>query len=396
MRESLVWIAPVSSSPDGLSVMVLNIGPLLRAEGCELHLLVPENTYDAATLDTWVATGAIDSYGSYSSYRAEGFLAFTTKLLVHPALKNRFRYSAHKTFVETLDRLIRDRNATAVIVSDRSCLFAIPHLRNLRIVVSWGDSSTLALRRQIALSLREGRYRGLFPLVREFFSALGEESYYPRFAHGNIVVSPVDRAIMQSVSGRPVTLMPLGVDRITHPNMDAKVPGRLVFSGVMNFEPNVQSALWFIDNVLPRVLARRPDVHLVLVGRDPVSALVAKRSEHVHLTGRVPSVAEEIAIGHLYIAPMISGSGFKNKVVEALAAGTAVIGTSLASEFLEDELKSLIPTEDDPAALSEAILNFLELPWPELERRILAAQACLRRKHSWKQSTQLFLNAIRQ
>ena len=88
-----------------------------------------------------------------------------------------------------------------------------------------------------------------------------------------------------------------------------------IFSGRMDFPPNYQSALWFIDRVLPRVTAKEPAVELVIAGPNPVPGLRARSGANVRVTGYTDDLGADIAASQLYVAPMVSGSGFKNKVI---------------------------------------------------------------------------------
>jgi len=111
--------------------------------------------------------------------------------------------------------------------------------------------------------------------------------------------------------------------------------GRLIFSGNMNFPPNYQAAIWFIDNVFPLVRKAHPEAHLVVAGANPVPELLQPAGDYIRVTGYVAGMNDEIAASSLYVAPLITGGGFKNKVIEALGNRTYVAATPMALEFLD-------------------------------------------------------------
>ncbi|HJZ49453.1 MAG TPA: glycosyltransferase family 4 protein [Roseiflexaceae bacterium] len=107
----------------------------------------------------------------------------------------------------------------------------------------------------------------------------------------------------------------------------------LVFSGTLDFRPNVDAVTWFVREVLPRVRVRRPDVRLLLVGKRPASALRRLADEGaLLLTGEVPDVRPFLAGAAVYIVPMRIGGGVRLKLLEALALELPVVSTSMGAE----------------------------------------------------------------
>jgi glycosyltransferase involved in cell wall biosynthesis len=149
------------------------------------------------------------------------------------------------------------------------------------------------------------------------------------------------------------------------------MPNRIVFTGNMNFPPNYEGALWFIDHVMPLVRRSRPDVEFVVAGRNPVPELMEKASKCVTILGAVDDIHHEIAKSAVYVAPLISGGGFKNKVLEAISSGTFVVATPIAVEFLDKRFRDLLlvgGTPEEMAARICSVLNDPELHKIRLER----------------------------
>jgi glycosyltransferase involved in cell wall biosynthesis len=393
MNKNILWITPIGRAPDGLSVRLLNFGRELRAAGVTVHCLAPDEPGNAGHFRSYIKQGCVDAFSLLPIYKTQGWRGRLAAALVHPRAKNFCRRGDQQEFIERLVAHVRQLHPDVVIVSDRAFLLAAPELRKyVPIVIDWCDSFTLASWRRLEFALRQKQFRLVPGLIQAVIRNACEEQYYPRFAQANIVVSPVDQKVLRRLGGSAVSLLPLGVDKVTAPG-PSRVPDRLIFTGVMNFEPNYRSILWFIDRVLPLVRAARPAAHLVVAGRDPERELLARRSEHISILGAVPDLSVEIGKAQLFVAPMVLGSGFKNKVVEALAAGTPVIGTNMAGEFLPEDLKKAIILSNEPAEMAAGIVRALENPdsvWP----RVGYAQDVLRERYSWLQCARELLSII--
>jgi sugar transferase (PEP-CTERM/EpsH1 system associated) len=111
----------------------------------------------------------------------------------------------------------------------------------------------------------------------------------------------------------------------------------LVFTGMMDYRPNVEGILWFIDEVWPRIQRSTPGARFYIVGARPTRAVRAlAREAGVTVTGRVPDVRPWIRNAHVAVAPLTIARGIQNKVLEALALGTPVVGTPQAFEGIDD------------------------------------------------------------
>jgi polysaccharide biosynthesis protein PslH len=162
----------------------------------------------------------------------------------------------------------------------------------------------------------------------------------------------------------------------------AKEANSLIFTGTMSYPPNHRAALWLIEKVFPLLVQRNPKVRLVIAGQQPSEALRAKAGPGIEVTGLVPNLGERIARSQVYVAPLTSGSGFRNKIVEALANGTFVIGTSMALDFLDDRLRAQLLTATTAEDFAEKILNFFEKP-SIFDQRLETAMRIIKEEYSW-------------
>ncbi len=208
---------------------------------------------------------------------------------------------------------------------------------------------------------------------------------YPRF-RDVVAVTPEDaRAIMAvapTVTSRPI---PNGVDtRRFAPDPGQRVdPTLLVFTGTMDYTPNVDAAVTLATEVLPRVRAQVPDAHLALVGRHPNTGVAALASlPGVAVTGEVDDVVPWLNRAAVMACPMWSGTGVKNKLLEAMACARPCVATPLALQGIAATHGTDVMVGDDVDAVATAIVELLRRP-DRAAALGRAARTLVQREHSW-------------
>ncbi|MCE9595743.1 MAG: glycosyltransferase family 4 protein [Planctomycetes bacterium] len=188
------------------------------------------------------------------------------------------------------------------------------------------------------------------------------------------VVAEGDRdAIARLNPGLDVRVVSNGVDHeYFAPRDEPEEHPSLVFEGNMGFAPNVEGVLYFAREVLPLVLAREPRAKLYVVGKDPAPAVRELESSSVHVTGVVDDVRPYLARGSLFVCPLVSGTGIKNKILQAWSMAKCVVATSKSCGGLVLEPDRNIVVADGSQELARTLV--LLLGDPE-RRRALGARA---------------------
>jgi polysaccharide biosynthesis protein PslH len=214
-----------------------------------------------------------------------------------------------------------------------------------------------------------------------------ELANYPHYS-AVVVVSDLDaEALTDPAVPLPLHVVPNGVDVerfARRPDSAARVPGSLIFHGSMAHPPNEVAAEHLARELLPLVRARVPDATLRLVGREPTPRVLALGAlDGVTVTGAVDDVRDELDRAAVYACPMLTGSGIKNKVLEAMANGLPVVGTPLAYGGLDvtDGVEGRIA--ETPDALAGAIAELLLDPDGDAARIGAAGLAYVSEHRSW-------------
>jgi glycosyltransferase involved in cell wall biosynthesis len=324
-------------------------------------------------------------------YKYPRHLSRLSSLMINPALANFVLREFQRPIILETERLIAQREINLCIFSARRFLFVVPHIKcGARVLIDWADSFTLYHLREAAAHLKARAFKKLPTALRYLVENFAQESFYGRRAAANIVVSPVDKRVLDAVnrcaSKNRVLLNGTTLPDEAQLRRSNKIPHRLAFTGNMNFPPNYQAALWFIDNVLPLLVRHNPRIKFVVAGANPVEELKMRAGEHVELTGFVEDMNREISQSALYIAPLISGGGFKNKIIEAIANETFVVATPIAVEFLEPRLSELLSVAAAPDEFAEKVLEYLAHP-EIFAARLKRAREIVRNEFTWSRRT---------
>ena len=187
-----------------------------------------------------------------------------------------------------------------------------------------------------------------------------------RSADAVVAVSDADAAALESlVPGLSPVVVPNGVDLLRYDpaRVDALPLGSkvLLFTGKMDFRPNVDGVLWFCDEVWPQIRQRIPDAHFFIVGMDPHPRLDRLCGlPGVTLTGYVDDVLPYFAAAAVYVVPLRVGGGTRLKVLEAMAMGLPIVSTRLGSEGLGLESGQEAMLADTPADFAAAVVELLQ------------------------------------
>lgn len=150
-----------------------------------------------------------------------------------------------------------------------------------------------------------------------------------------ICISPVDADLFrQNGCRRPTTSIPFGINPEPLEHIDVE-PASLFHLGSMDWMPNREGVDWFLKEVWPRLHREVPQAHLYLAGRKMPQRLLDDATEGVTVVGEVADAMYFIASKQINIVPLLSGSGIRVKIIEAMSAGKTVVTTTTGAQGIE-------------------------------------------------------------
>jgi glycosyltransferase involved in cell wall biosynthesis len=191
-----------------------------------------------------------------------------------------------------------------------------------------------------------------------------------------------------------ITVVPTGVDTQLYqvaPSVEGDAP-IIVFTGSMDWEPNIDAMEYFCREIWPTVLSAIPQARFQIVGRNPHARVKRLASDSVEVTGKVPSVSDYLRAATVVIVPLRIGGGTRLKIFEAMATGKAVVSTSIGAEGLDVKHGRDLLIADTPATFATGILEIASNR--EIRRKYERAAAALAARYDWSEIAAAFANVL--
>ncbi len=176
-----------------------------------------------------------------------------------------------------------------------------------------------------------------------------------------IVISDVDKRFIDSDDKYNISVIGNFVREMEYDKDIKPTECKICFLGKMDYEPNVSAVKYFVKNIFSSLKEKNKDIEFIIIGAKPTME-VQKLSytDGVVVTGFVDNPYNEIQKCNLFVAPMVSGAGVQNKILEAMKMGKCVVTTQIGAEGLVNlKGRELIVCEDDQQMI-ESIIDLLE------------------------------------
>jgi polysaccharide biosynthesis protein PslH len=197
------------------------------------------------------------------------------------------------------------------------------------------------------------------------------------FSHALVHTEIERRDFERLIPGIPVAVLGNGVDLDYFRSAgEAKEPASMVFTGVMDYRPNVDAVVWFCNEILPIIQAAIPEANFMICGNRPAPAVrrLAKL-RGVTVTGRVPDIRPYLDRAEVFVAPLRMARGVQNKLVEALAMGLPCVASNAAwSGTVISDGEGLVVADDAREFAGRVVTLLREEDWrADMARRARAA-----------------------
>lgn len=206
------------------------------------------------------------------------------------------------------------------------------------------------------------------------------------------IISKQDRDLIAHPDKDQIVCIPNGIDPAFLEEIPRNENYDFVFVGNMSYPPNIEAVTYIVNEILPAF----PQSELLIAGALPhhkVKKLAAKDSR-VHISGWVDDIRESYLSARIFLAPMMTGTGMQNKLLEAMALGTPCVTTSLANNAIEGKhMKEVVvaDTKEELINACRSLLNDKNLR----DSLSSAGKNFIREKYNWQQANAMLSELIR-
>jgi sugar transferase (PEP-CTERM/EpsH1 system associated) len=188
-----------------------------------------------------------------------------------------------------------------------------------------------------------------------------ETEVFGDFQHTTII-SRQDRSLIEHPRNHEIEIIPNGIDTEFFAPQTVEKKYDLVFAGNMSYAPNVETAVYLVNKVLPILLKQRPGISLVLAGSNPSPRVKALAGANVLVTGWLDDIREAYASARVFVAPMFIGTGVQNKILEAMAMEIPCVTSPLVNNGVGSIPGEHLLTAATPETFAAQVLKLLDEP----------------------------------
>jgi sugar transferase (PEP-CTERM/EpsH1 system associated) len=185
-----------------------------------------------------------------------------------------------------------------------------------------------------------------------------EQAIFEHFNH-HTIISEQDKKLIPHSDRDRIHVIQNGVDfEFYHPiNCEKKYD--LIFAGNMGYSPNVESALFIANEIMPLLLKKNSNIKLVIAGATPAKEILQLKSKNIEVTGWVEDIREFFAQSKIHLAPMLISIGLQNKILQAMSMKIPCVVSSLANNAIHAPQDDCVLIADTPEEYVEKISRLL-------------------------------------
>lgn len=295
-----------------------------------------------------------------------------------------FRFSAKRK----INRLLRINSIKHIYCQLIRTSEYVKNIHHIPKTLDYMDALSFGMRRRIAGQTIFSRW--VFRMEAKRLTRYEQQIF--DYFENKTIISKQDRDLIAHPDKNQIVCIPNGIDTAFLEEIPKKESYDFVFVGNMSYPPNIEAVTYIVNEILPAF----PQSELLIAGALPhpkVKKLAAK-DHRVHISGWVDDIRESYLSARVFLAPMMTGTGMQNKLLEAMALGTPCITTSLANNAIEGEHMKEVIVADNKEELINAcrsLLNDKNLR----DSLSSAGKKFIREKYNWQQANATLSELIR-
>lgn len=257
----------------------------------------------------------------------------------------------------------------------------IPFSGNCRFYLDYMDAFSINMQRRLPYysGLKKSVFKSEVERVKRYEKELLSK------VDGACFIAPGDAAVLNDAS---IDIIPNGVDdsffETEYHTRDFDYD--VIFTGNMSYHPNVQAALFLVNDLMPALEKEGVFLKVCIAGTSPSSEVKALAKQNVTVTGRVPDLKPFLRKSRFFVAPLFSGSGLQNKLLESMAMSLPTLSTPLANQALGASSQEMKQCPDLAAFVREYLkLNDSQSSAQQLARN---GHAYVSQKYQWQNFNQ--------
>lgn len=177
-----------------------------------------------------------------------------------------------------------------------------------------------------------------------------------------LAITSVDADFFKQHTKVPIKVLPVGfdIDSIIEPKNIVEEKNTIFHIGAMNWMPNVEGINYFLDKIWPFIHEKNHNIKLYLAGRNMPDEFLQMKKDNVIVVGEVDDAKIFMKSKEIMIVPLLSGSGMRVKIIEAMTMGKVIVSTSIGVEGIDCENGKDILIADTPENFANAVLRVID------------------------------------
>ena len=290
----------------------------------------------------------------------------------------------NKPLREAVDNILARHSIDTIYVFSSQMAQYLPAKSRQRVIMDFCDMDSA----KFASYAKSSTGPNAWFMRREARMMLSHERAVAQRADASLFVSDAEAALFRAKTGAErVHVIENGIDtEFFDPTAQFKridtTGSLIVFTGQMDYRPNIEAVTWFVESILPHIRVRHPNARFAIVGRAPTDAVKAlAKQPGVIVTGEVNDVRGWVAAASVIVAPLKLARGVQNKVLEAMAMARPIVASTAAAQGIDHG--GTIRVGSTVGEIAEEVIALLNDP-----ARAAAlgqeARAQVQRRYSWE------------